>query len=77
MNIVYNLGAVIIANAIVWGVVIIGCSFALKGTGGYDLIQNYLGAGAAVTSVIILSGILPYIIKIKKLNDANKDQPAE
>lgn len=77
MKVVYNLGAVIIANAIVWGAVIIGCSFALKGTGSYDLIQNYLAVGATVTSVIILGGMLPVIAQLKKAGKNKQEEPTE
>ena len=35
-----TIGAFIIASAIIWGAVIIGSSFALKGTESYDKIQK-------------------------------------
>jgi len=54
-----RVGFVIIANAIVWGAVIIGCSLALKGTGMYHEIQYYLSTGAAVTTLIIFGGVFP------------------
>ncbi len=53
-----SLGVTIIANSVVWGAIILVCSHALKGTGGYDLIQNYLGAGAGVTTMIIMFGFV-------------------
>jgi len=39
-NKIITLGAFIIASAIIWGAVIIGCSYALKGTECYHKIQN-------------------------------------
>lgn len=55
-----RLGAVIIANAIVWGAVIIGCSAALKGTGNYELIKNYLAMGPTITTMLIFVGMVPF-----------------
>ncbi len=34
-----------IASAIIWGAVFIGCSWKLKGTSGYEEIQNILYGG--------------------------------
>ena len=48
-----KIGFAIIASAIVWGAVIIGCSIALKGTECYGEIQNILTAGVIVHLVII------------------------
>jgi hypothetical protein len=49
--------AVVLANAIVWGMVIIGCSLALKGTGAYKEIQMIL-AGGAIASMAVVSLIV-------------------
>lgn len=49
--------AVVVANAIVWGAVIIGCSLALKGTGAYKEIQTILAVGA-VASMSVVSMIV-------------------
>ncbi len=38
-------GYFIIASAIIWGAVIIGCSLKLKGTGCYDQISTILIGG--------------------------------
>ena len=46
-------GAVILANAVIWGAVIIACSLALKGTGMYQEIQLYLWGGAIMTNLIL------------------------
>jgi hypothetical protein len=59
--------AVVIANAIIWGVVILSCSTTLKGTGAFAEIQNYLGGGMAVTTIIILVGMLPWNKMVNKL----------
>ena len=52
-----TLGALIIASALIWGAVIIGCSLALKGTECYDKIQNILVAGV-ITHIILIWGPL-------------------
>lgn len=39
-------GLVIVASAIIWGVIIFGCASALKGTECYAEIQNFLLGGA-------------------------------
>lgn len=49
-------GMMIIVNACIWGLVIITCSQALKGTGGYGEIQNILVGGAGSTMLLILFG---------------------
>ncbi len=41
-----SIGFFIIASAIVWGAVILGCSLKLKGTGCYDEISNILIVGS-------------------------------
>ncbi|MFC1528099.1 hypothetical protein ACFL0J_07605 [Candidatus Neomarinimicrobiota bacterium] len=48
-----KIGYFIIASAIIWGAVIIGCSMALKGTECYSEIQNILVAGAGIHIVLI------------------------
>lgn len=61
-----SIGAFIIASAIIWGVVIIGCSFALKETECYDEIQ-YILYGGVVTHIILIWGPLAMIFnKIKE-----------
>ena len=46
-------GAVIIANAVIWGAVIIACSLALRGTGMYQKIQLYLWGGVILTNMLL------------------------
>jgi hypothetical protein len=49
---------VVIANALVWGFVLIACALALKGTGAYKEIQHILGGGAAVSLLVVGVGVL-------------------
>ncbi|MBC8401335.1 MAG: hypothetical protein H8E14_07590 [Candidatus Marinimicrobia bacterium] len=51
-----RVGIIVIANAIIWGFVIIGCSMALKGTGAYQEIQLIL-AGGALASLVLIGGL--------------------
>lgn len=50
--------AIVLANAIIWGTVIIATSLRLKGTDMFPLIQHILGGGAAaslfVTSLCVI-----------------------
>lgn len=50
--------AVLLANAIVWGVVMIASSLALKGTGSFEKIQGILGGGAAASFLLVAVGVL-------------------
>jgi hypothetical protein len=52
-------GIIIIANAIIWGFVMITCSMALKGTESFQQIQHILGAGAAASLIINAVGVMP------------------
>ncbi|MGD9140207.1 MAG: hypothetical protein PVJ42_01570 [bacterium] len=52
-------GIIIIANAIIWGLVMISCSLAFKGTGAFSQIQHILGAGAAASLIINGMGAKP------------------
>ncbi len=49
-------GILIIVNACIWGLVMITCSLALKGTGAYGEIQGILAGGAGGTMLLILFG---------------------
>ena len=55
--------AIVIANACIWGFVLIATSSALKGTDGYEKIQLILQGGAAA-SLMVLSTV--FIKKPKK-----------
>ncbi len=48
---------VIIANAIIWGIVLIACASVLKGTGAFQKIQLILGGGAAASLIIVAAGM--------------------
>jgi hypothetical protein len=48
-----NVGYLIIASAIIWGAVIVGCSFKLKGTECYEVISNILFAGVIMHFFLI------------------------
>ena len=52
-----RIGTFIIANAIVWGAVMIGVALRLRGTGYMDDLLPIIGGGAGF-SVVILSGLL-------------------
>jgi hypothetical protein len=46
-------GGVVIANAVVWGALMVGTSLILKGTGAFAQIQLVLGGGAAATLLML------------------------
>lgn len=50
---VLSIGALIISSALIWGLVIVGCSFMLKGTECYGKIQNILVGGVLAHFVLI------------------------
>ena len=50
--------AVVIANAIIWGTVVVGSAMALRGTGAFSDIQLILGGGAAASNILVGIGIL-------------------
>jgi len=58
-----RIGFAIIASAIVWGAVIIGCSLALKGTECYGEIQNILVVGV-IAHLILIWG--PLVAQVRK-----------
>jgi hypothetical protein len=58
-----SIGVFIIASAIIWGAVIIGCSLKLKGTGCFDEISNILIVGAGFHLLFIWG---PLAIQLKK-----------
>lgn len=70
------IGYFIIGSSILWGLTIIACSLALKGTGNFDKISQILGVAAALHIIIIWG---PLAAKIKKQKDEyaqnkNKDK---
>jgi len=70
----WTIGGLIIASAIIWGAVIIGCSFALKGTECYSEIQNILIGGASAHFILIW---VPMGALIKKKPNIIKEAKAE
>ncbi len=66
-NKIKPLGAFIIASAIIWAAVIIGCSIVLSGTECYGKIQNIL-VGGVITHLIIIWAPLAMMMKKMKAN---------
>ncbi len=52
-----RVGAAVIANAIVWGVVLIAVASVLKGTEYSEQVRNIIGAGAG-GSLLVVGGLL-------------------
>jgi|GEM_PF-568530 len=69
---IYFYGINIIAQAIIWGAVIIGCSAALKGTGMYDEIKNILIGGTVVSLFLANTGAMLQVMKMAKKEDEAK-----
>ena len=46
-------GKVITINSIIWGLVIVGCAFVLRGTGAYEKIWLILAGGALISTSLI------------------------
>ena len=61
----WSIGGIIIGSAIIWGAVILGCSYALKGTECYGEIQNILVAGT-MAHIILISGPMAILFKKAK-----------
>jgi len=61
-----SIGLFIIASAIIWGAVIIGCSLKLKGTECYDEISYILSLGAVFHLLFIWGPLAIQFRKIKK-----------
>jgi hypothetical protein len=59
-----SIGLFIMASAIIWGAVIIGCALKLKGTACFDEISYILSAGA-VFHLFFIWG--PLAIQFKKM----------
>lgn len=63
---VLSIGAFIIGSAIIWGAVILGSAYALKGTEAFKEIQHILNIGAAAHLILIMAPIGAMFAKIKK-----------
>jgi hypothetical protein len=59
-------GLIIIVNACLWGFTILMISHTLKGTGAYQEIQNILGGGAGMSTVLVGGGIAGLLSLLKK-----------
>ncbi len=70
-----SIGYCIIASALVWGAVIIGCSLKLKGTECYEQISNILIAGSAIHLIVIwpIAGKLIRKMQTEKIDISNAD----
>jgi hypothetical protein len=58
-NIVRKQAVIVIVNACIWGAVMIGCSWKLRGTEGYAEIQNILIGGTLMSLFVVSTGFLP------------------
>lgn len=45
--------SVILASALIWGIVLIACSIALKDTDAFPDIQLILGGGAVISLLVV------------------------
>lgn len=61
-----SIGFYVIASAIIWGIVIIGCSLKLKGTECYDEISTILIAGAGIHLLFIWGPLAIQFRNLKK-----------
>jgi len=61
-----SIGYYIIASAVIWGLVIIGCSLRLKGTACYDEISTILVGGAGAHLLFIWGPLAGRIVLRKK-----------
>ena len=61
-----SLGIFIIASAIIWGLVIIGCSWKLKGTECFDEITYILSTGFILHLIFIWGPMAAQFKKIKE-----------
>lgn len=66
-----SIGGLILGSAIIWGAVIVGSSYVLKGTGCYAEIQNIL-FGGVITHLIIIWGPMGLIFKKIKENKSEE-----
>jgi len=61
-----SIGLYILASAIIWGAVMIGCSLKLKGTACFDEITVILSTGAAFHLLFIWGPLAAQFKKLKK-----------
>lgn len=65
-----TIGWFIIASAIVWAGVILGCSFKLQGTDCYSEISVYLTLGASLHLLLVMA---PLALQIRKLQNTSDE----
>ncbi|MCF7921999.1 MAG: hypothetical protein K9M55_04790 [Candidatus Marinimicrobia bacterium] len=70
---IISIGAFIIGSALIWGAVILGCSYALKGTECYDQIQNILAVGATTHLILIWGPLSMLFVKSKVTKGTNQE----
>ena len=49
---------IVIVNACIWGAVMVGCSWKLRGTESYAEIQNILIGGTLMSLFVVSTGFL-------------------
>ena len=64
-----NIGYLIIASAIIWGLVIVGCALKLKGTSYYEEISPVL-IGGVITHMVLIWTPLGMQFRKKKEGEA-------
>jgi len=67
-----TIGSIIIASAIIWGAVIVGCSLKLRGTDCYDEISTIL-FGGVLTHILLLGGFSAALVKKMKDEEAGEE----
>ncbi|MCD4791328.1 MAG: hypothetical protein K8R37_15140 [Bacteroidales bacterium] len=61
-----GIGALMIASAIIWGTVGLGCSSKLEGTECYDQIQNIIVGGTFAHLILIMGPLGAMFVIMKK-----------
>lgn len=60
------IGLYIIASAIIWGAVILGCAYKLSGTDAYEQIRLILAGGAGFHLIIIWGPLVGQLQRSKE-----------
>ena len=72
-----TLGAYIIASAIIWGAVIVGCSYPLRDTACYEQIQNITAGGVVAHIILVWGPIGMYLRKFMANQSKDRTNKAE
>ena len=67
-----SIGYFIIASAIIWAVVIVGCSMKLEGAGYYAVISPWL-FGGVIAHILFIWGPLGAILKKSNVDRLEKE----